>query len=414
MFKARASIFNTTQGEQTMIHHSPVFSRQSLCFLAAKFAAVASLLLALPLSAAEAPKTTQNPTASAANCPQKMRYTFSWSQLTECNFNPRGGTSKGAPLTLDSAPHAGWLALQEPGLSVKEKDRRAILAMAGPYRTSFEFLETMLYAPGLERARPYQSWGTEYIYVIDDSDDFISLQHLMVLFTQDDKGELLGPFVQKHWRQDWQYEKAELLVYDGNSVWQHVSVPAAERSGSWAQSVFQVDDSPRYEAIGHWQHEANFSTWLSASTWRPLPRRETTARKDYQVLEGTNRHTILHNGWVQEEENYKVVLDANGNKSASPYLAKELGVNRYERITGFDFSAGDQYWQQTAPFWSDVRSVWREFFAAKPAMTIVEEVDGLPLFAALFEQAETLTANGGYESASGHKVITEILDRYIE
>jgi hypothetical protein len=175
-----------------------------------------------------------------------------------------------------------------------------------------------------------------------------------------------------------------------------------------------VDDSPRYEAIGRWQHEANFSTWLSDTTWRPLPRLETTVRSDYQVLEGSNRHTILHNGWVQEEENYKVALDAAGNKTATPYLAKELGVNRYERITGFDFSTGDRYWQQTAPFWADVRAEWAAAFAAQPAMTIVEEVEGLPLFAALFEQAETLTANGGYESASARTVIKAILDRYID
>ena len=47
-------------------------------------------------------------------------------------------------------------------------------------------------------------------------------------------------------------------------------------------------------------------------------------------------------------------------------------------------------------------------------MTIVEEVEGLPLFAALFEQAETLTANGGYESASARTAIKAILDRYID
>ncbi len=233
------------------------------------------------------------------------------------------------------------------------------------------------------------------------------------MFVQGEDGKLEGPFVQKHWRQDWQYEKADMLVYAGNNIWKHEAVPAAARSGSWAQSVFQVDDSPRYEAIGRWQHEANFSSWLSNTTWRPLPRRETTVRDDYQVLEGTNRHTIVHNGWVQEEENYKVKLDANGNKTASPFLAKELGVNRYERIRDFDFSAGDAYWQQTAPFWSDVRAEWAAAFAAQPALTIVEEVDGLPLFAALFEQAEALTAAGGYESATARTSIRSILDRYI-
>jgi hypothetical protein len=371
--------------------------------------------LAVLLSCGGAAALAAEPSSAEADCPQSLRYTFSWSLQQGCEFSPRGGSSKGAPLTLDPSAHPGWLALQQPGLTAKQKDRLAILAMAGGYRTSFEFLETVLYDPALERARPYQSWGTEFIYVVEASENFISLQHLMVMFAQDDKGQLQGPFVQKHWRQDWQYEKHELLLFAGHNVWRHEAVPAAERTGTWAQSVFQVDDSPRYEAVGRWQHQPNFSTWISETTWRPLPRRETTARSDYHVLEGTNRHTILHNGWVQEEENYKVVLDSNGKPAVgAPYLAKELGVNRYERITGFDFSAGDQYWQQTSPFWADVRALWAEFFAAKPAMTIVEEVEGLPLFAALFEQAETLTGNGGYESASARAVIRDILDRYIE
>lgn len=352
-----------------------------------------------------------------AECPQNLRYTFSWSLEKTCgkDFAPRGGTSTGAPLTLDPDPHPGWLALREPGLSKHERDRRAILAMAGPYRTSFEFLETVGYTPDFERARPYQSWGTEYIYVVEERDDFIQLQHIMVMFVATDGGEIMGPIVQKHWRQDWHYEKPELLVYAGNEVWEHAKVDPADAEGSWAQAVYQVDDSPRYEAHGRWEHYPDFSTWISDTTWRPLPRRESTVRDDYDVLEGTNRHTIVYNGWVHEEENYKVVLDANGERSAErPYLAKELGVNRYERIKDFDWSAGDAYWTQTAPFWADVRQVWQEYFDAQPSLNIVEEANGVPLFAALFEQAETLTAEGAYDSAAAREAVREILDGYIE
>ncbi len=353
--------------------------------------------------------------ADDSDCPQTMRYSFSWSLATDCAFGPRGGTSKGAPLTLDPAIHAGWSKLQDPDLSTFEKDRRAILAMTGPYRTSFEFLETVGYTPDFKRARPYQSWGTEYIYVVEDRGEFISLQHIMVMFAAGEDGALQGPFVQKHWRQDWQYEKTDLLEYAGNNIWQHKELGEDETAGSWAQSVYQVDDSPRYEATGKWEHYPNFSTWLSGTTWRPLPRRESTVRDDYQVLEGTNRHTILHNGWVQEEENLKVKLDEAGVRSTeAPYIAKELGVNRYERIIDFDFSAGDLYWQQTQPFWSDVRKVWQEYFAAAPRMKIVEEVDGMPLFAVLFEKAESMTSNGAYDSAQVQQDVRAILDNYID
>lgn len=374
---------------------------------------VLSLVLGAGLGAFTAP--VQTLAAEAQDCPQNLRYTFSWSMAGDCDFSPRGGTSKGAPLTLDPAPHAGWLALQEQGLSDYEKDRRAILAMAGPYRTSFEFLETVGYTQPFTRARPYQSWGTEYIYVVEEREDFISLQHIMVMFVAGDNGELSGPFVQKHWRQDWQFEKADLFVYAGNSVWEQRKLTPEQAAGSWAQSVFQVDDSPRYEAIGRWQHYPNFSTWLSEPTWRPLPRRESSVREDYQVLEGSNRHTIVPSGWVHEEENYKVKLAADGERSNSePYLAKELGVNRYERIIDFDFSAGDVYWQQTSRFWNDVREVWREYFASAPQLLIREEVDGVPLFAALFEQAETLSAVDTYDSTEAKGAVRAIIAAYID
>lgn len=352
--------------------------------------------------------------ADKKDCPQSFRYTFSWSMATGCNFAPRGGTSKGAPLTLDPEPHDGWLALQEEDLSKKEKDRRAILAMAGPYRTSFEFLETVGYTPDFERARPYQSWGTEYIYVVEDAEDFISLQHIMVMFITGENGEVQGPFVQKHWRQDWEYEKDELLVYAGHNTWEHRDLDRQEREGTWAQSVYQVDDSPRYEAIGRWRHYPNFSTWLSETTWRPLPRRESSVRDDYEVLEGHNRHTIVPTGWVHEEENYKLQLnDAGEPAGGQPYLAKELGVNRYERIVDFDWSAGDEYWQRTGPYWSDVRQLWEEVLNEGAAVHIEESADGTPLFAALFEQAEVLTEDG-YDSGEAREVLRGILDNYVD
>jgi len=354
------------------------------------------------------------PSSEQAECPQTLRYTFSWSHTQDCNFGPRGGSSKGAPLTLDTSPSPGWLALQAPDLTQKEKDRRAILAMAGEYRTSFEFLETVGYTPEFARSRPYQSWGTETIFVLDDSQDFISLQHLMVMFAQGENGELMGPFVQKHWRQDWQYEKPSIMEYAGHESWIHRTLAPDELTGTWAQSVYQVDDSPRYEAIGRWEHYPNFSTWLSETTWRPLPRRESTVRDDYQVLEGTNRHTIVPSGWVQEEENYKVVLDTEGQRAgAAPYLSKELGVNRYERLKDFDFSAGDAYWERTAPYWADVRAVWNDIFAGGPTVAVREEADGIPLFAVLFEQAEVLT-EANYDSSATRATLRELLRAYVD
>lgn len=349
------------------------------------------------------------------DCDQLRQFTFSWQFIDQCGMQPRGGTSRGAPLALDPEPQPGWLVLQDEGLSNFQRDREAILAMAGPYRTTFDFLEILGFRPGFEPAAPYQSWGTEYVYVIEDREDFISLQHIMVMVYQDEDGEISEPMVMKHWRQDWEYEQADILVYAGNGKFERKRYSDEEVAGSWAQSVYQVDDSPRYAAIGKWQHLPNFSTWDSEETWRPLPRRESSVRDDYDVLIGENIHTIAPHGWVHEQANYKVVLNDAGDLAGDrPYLAKELGVNRYRRVKDFDFSPGDRYWQLTAPFWEDVRQEWEDIIANNDSFVLKDTVDGVPLFSPLFSYAQEVYAQESYDSAAGRDFIAEVLDSYVE
>lgn len=370
------------------------------------------LILALMATLATAVVFANEP---AVDCTALRQFTFSWQFVDQCNMKVRGGTSTGAGLTLESAPSPGWLSLQEQGISNFERDRRAILAMAGGYRTSFDFLEVVGYTPDFKPDPPYQSWGTEYVYVVEDTGEFISLQHIMVMEYIDEDGKVSEPLVQKHWRQDWRYEKNDILVYAGNDRRQHKNYSRKEAKGTWAQSVYQVDDSPRYEAIGKWQHEKNVSTWISDETWRPVPRRETSLRKDYQVLVGTNRHTITPTGWVQEEENYKVVLNDDGSlRKDNPYLSKELGVNRYERLKDFDFKPGDTYWNQTNNYWKDVRKAWVELVKERQSFVIKRSVDGMPLFMPFFQEAEEIMQAGNYDQAQGKAFIDETLSRYVE
>jgi len=206
-------------------------------------------------------------------------------------LKPRGGTTRGVPVTFDKEPSDAWRKLRESGLSAQERDRRAILAMAGPYRVTFDFLEVVRFDPGLKPDAPYQSWATEYVFVSEDRADFIALQHILVMRIQDKDGKAGEPLLQRHWRQEWRYEADRLLAYEGANTWARRPVQG-ERRGAWTQTVLQVDDSPRYAARGRWEHSETNSTWISDETWRPLPRREFSVRKDYQVLVGTNRHSI--------------------------------------------------------------------------------------------------------------------------
>jgi len=191
-------------------------------------------------------------------------------------------------------------------------------------------------------------------------------------------------------------------MYRGRNTWARTRLRPAEVRGTWSQAVFQVDDSPRYESYGRWEHFANVSTWRSGTTWRPLPRREFSVRNDYQVLIGTNRHTITPTGWVQEEENLKVALDAAGTPSATDaVLAKEIGLNRYERLTDFDHSAGDRYLARTEPFWQAVRAAWTEIIRERGRFTLRAPPDQGQLFTPLFEYAERLADGASWEPQAG-------------
>jgi len=348
----------------------------------------AGVLATLPVIAYEGKKAE----AGAETTPSRQ-YTFSWKFVDGDSMAPRGGTTKGAPVTLATEPDAAWQRLQEPGLTEFERDRRAILAMAGEYRVSFDFIEVAGFDGGYEPKKPYQSWGTEKVYVIEDRGNFISMQHLLVSRMVGEDGKISEPHVTKHWRQDWEFEPAGQFVYRGANTWQSMAVAPQDSKGAWRQSVFQVDDSPRYSGVGRWQHFGNYSTWIGGEGWRPLPRREYSVRDDYQVLVGTNRHTITPTGWVHEQQNNKVALDGAGRvRTDRPVVGREFGFNRYEHIRDFDFTAGDHYLTATEPMWRVVREEWNGLLAAKEPVRLKGAPDRDQMFMPLFEMAEKLTA----------------------
>jgi hypothetical protein len=345
--------------------------RRKLC-LVGGCAAVAAL-------AAEISSSTSS-TAVAS------RYTFSWPTGPGAPA-PRGGSTRGAPTEVDREPSPQWRALQQKGLNAQERDRRAILAMAGGYRVNFDFLEVASFIGNGERPRPYQSWGTEKVYVDIDEPGHISLVHILDMRVLGDDGKVSASMVTKHWRQDWFYEPAQVIEYQKDNRWVKRRLTSAERSGRWVQQVYQVDEAPRYGSPGRWEHNAAFSTWVSGETARPLPRREWSVRKDYTLLRGTNRHTILPTGWLQEENNLKVTGGA-----ATPFVGREYGVARYERLKGGDFAEGDRYYAATREFWSAVMSQWQRYWDQADEVNLNAHSDQSGDFAKLFELADEFAA----------------------
>lgn len=320
---------------------------------------------------------------SEARTPQSIS-PFGWQFET---LPLRGGTTQGEAVQLRAASSNGWDRLREEGLDSVERDRRAILAMAGTYRTSFDYVETAGFSAGYQPISPYRSWGTEVVCVLDDSARKIVLQHILLMQFSDQQ----EPVLVKHWRQDWFYEPESVMRYRGHSRWEFESVSELDGRGAWSQIVYQVDDSPRYGGIARWQHGGGLSIWQSDPTWRPLPRRELSVRQDYQVIAGVNRHLITPTGWIHEQENNKLKLDEEGKVQV---VARELGLNRYELIEKFDTQVADDYFRHTEPFWGLVRKEWTMRGAQSGAYVLTSGKKRGELAMQAFELADDVAKRG--------------------
>ena len=243
-------------------------------------------------------------------------------------------------------------------------------------------METMGFVEGYVPTQPYQSWATEYVKVIEDEKDFISLQHITVMYFKQADGETSEPMVMKHWRQDWKYEDSVINTYAGNNTWVYNRIPSNKKTGSWSQSVYQVDDTPRYQGYGNWIHLPSFSSWEGNETWRPLPRREYSTRNDYDVMIGTNIQTITPTGWVHEQNNKKVITESQA------VLAKEIGIARYERIKDFDWQVGFDYWAETSDYWKRVRNVINNKLDNSSTFKLRPPQNAEPLWSKLFMMAD--------------------------
>ena len=118
---------------------------------------------------------------------------------------------------------AGGVGFAEEGAF--EKDRRAILAMAGEFKVGFHFQETLSLRSDYEaKEKPYEEAAFETVKVVEDSGKKIVLQHILQA----------GPAVVKHWAQIWTYEDTEILEFQGGPVWTAKKISEEEDKGKWS------------------------------------------------------------------------------------------------------------------------------------------------------------------------------------
>ncbi len=245
-------------------------------------------------------------------------------------------------------------------------DRADILAMAGNYRVRFEMQESTPWVADYTPLESKRSGGHEVVRVIEDTGRRIVLQHLLVIEDENDKS-----FIIKHWRQDWDYEPAKVLVYSGDGNWVWEEVPERMRAGRWSQTVWQVDDSPRYAGWGEWTTQAGIRRWRSNWTWRPLARRDAIRNPVYDRYQSINRHQPTPTGWIHWQDNTKI----DGKTGKQRAIVQEYVLNTYTKFDGYNVKAADDYWAKTKDYWAAVRTVWAEVAEKRGGIHIAEKAD---------------------------------------
>ena len=258
----------------------------------------------------------------------------------------------------------------------KEKDWTSIKSMCGCYEVNFNFAETFSYSKDstYQPSKNKYDKALEWVQLVDSNEDFVSMQHLLIV------GDVLKPYVIKHWRQDWMYENNDSYHYAIDNTWSYKYTNSSEVTGQWTQRVFQVDDSPRYEGSATWVHVDGRSFW-SSSADAPLPRREITKRQDYNVTLRRNHHEIFDWGWSHDQDNDKLIRE--GDKK-DIVLAQEKGYNTYRKVKNERCVAAQVFWEDNKGVWALVRKQWDAIFSMRQNIQLKNTVQGKRLFQYLF------------------------------
>ncbi len=248
-----------------------------------------------------------------------------------------------------------------------KQEQDAIKSLCGCYEVDFRYAETFAPDTAYKFHPRYHTGGLEWVVAEESGEHKMILQHLLV--ADDD-------FVIKHWREDWEFEQNNQWQFVHDAHWKKVNLDKVAVTGQWTQTVWEVDDAPRYQGSSRWI-AVNGQHYWENTTDAPLPRREYTKRNDYNVMQRTNRVLITNTGWVHEQDNKKIIrTDGRGDQ----LLAEEKGYNIYTKVADSKCSAATAWWEKHRQFWITVRSTWDEILSNRSDIVLVSKVNGLLLY----------------------------------
>ena len=257
--------------------------------------------------------------------------------------------------------------------------RQDVEKLCGCFEVEFKYAETFSPDPLYKfHDREEISGGLELIMPVQVNDKKIVMQHLLVI---------TDSMIIKHWREDWTYENPVIWKYKGDKVWVKEQLKPEQVKGKWTQSVWEVSDAPRYQGAGEWINTDGKTFWQN-TTDAPLPRREYSVRNDYNILKRTNRLVLTNEGWLNEQDNQKIIR----NDGTDKLLAEEKGINTYKRLEDSRCVAAKVYWEKNKEYWTKVRKTWDDYISTHSTIELKTQIDGKPLHDYLFALAKDYAA----------------------
>lgn len=282
-----------------------------------------------------------------------------------------------------------------------EQDKAVLKNLCGCFEVEFKYKETFGYVPKYELTGKYITDALEWVSYEEQENGTIKMQHILIV----DSNTIV-----KHWREDWTFEGSEYFDYQTAYKWNKIRKDKKEVSGKWLQSVYQVDDRTQYAGVATFAHFDGKTLWQSQVD-APLPRREYTKRKDYNVLNRLNRLYITDTGYLHEQDNFKINRIEGKDDQL---ISEEKGWNTYKKIEESKCQAGINWWNDNKKYWLDVRTVWDKIEAESQVIDIEWEIEGKTLFDHLFALNKELIEAKKYDSIKSKVLILNTIKPYLK
>ncbi len=240
-------------------------------------------------------------------------------------------------------------------------DKKNVEKLCGCFSVNFRYAETFSPDEKYKYHDREDMNAIELALPIENTDRKLMIQHLLVIN---------DTMIIKHWREEWTYESPVLYQYEGDKKWTRKTLPATDVKGKWTQTVWEVNDEPRYQGISAWINNDGKTYWESSAD-APLPRREYTTRQDYNILRRQNRLIVNNKGYMHEQDNEKINRTAGNDQ----LIAQEKGYNKYLKVEDSECTAAKAWWKKNEQFWSVVRKEWDKSIANAPTIAVKSKVD---------------------------------------